>query len=183
MKSLSKSLIISLLLISAIFVFWFFFQRKKIPPELKMPNIMKISSSAFENNSQIPKKYTCDGENVNPPLEIKDIPEETKSLVLIVEDIDAPRGVFLHWLVFDIEPSTSAIAEDSVSLGIQGENDFGTAGYGGPCPPQGTHRYVFKIYALNAKLNLPSGSKIKEIENLMSNHVLDEAQLIGQYRK
>ena len=145
---------------------------------------MKISSSAFQDGSVIPSKYTCDGEDINPPLEIKDIPEGTKSLVLIVDDPDAPMGTFLHWLVFNINPDVSLIEENSLPEGaVQGRNDFGKENYGGSCPPSGEHRYFFKIYALDSKLELAAGSNLKEVEEAIRGHILDEAQLVGLYQR
>ena len=117
---------------------------------------MKISSPAFENNSKIPEKYTCDGENVNPPLKIEGVLKEAKSLVLIVDDPEAHMGTFLHWLVWNIPPETDFIEENSLpKRAVQGKNDFGKENYGGPCPPFGTHRYFFKLYALDKILDLP----------------------------
>lgn len=181
------SFVILLILIIAIIfsiIFWQKVQKKETSEGIKLSRKMKISSPAFEENSKIPKKYTCDGENINPPLEIKEIPEGTQSLVLIVEDPDAPMGKFLHWLVFNIDPKVNFIEENSLPFGsIQGKNDFGQEGYGGPCPPFGQHRYFFKVFALDKKLNLPSGAKLNEIENAMEGHILDQAELIGVYGK
>lgn len=167
----------------------FFFGQKKpaekeVPSESELPKVMKISSPVFENNSQIPQKYTCDGQDINPPLEIRDIPEGTQSLVLIVDDPDAPMGTFLHWLVWNISPETVKIEENSIPEGaIRGRNDFGKENYGGPCPPFGTHRYFFKVYALDKKLDLVAGSKLKEIEEAMKGHILDQAELLGLYQR
>jgi hypothetical protein len=112
-----------------------------------------VSSPAFGNNGTIPAMYTCDGENINPELILADLPENTESLVLIVDDPDAPTGTFTHWTVWDIEP-TDTIAENNIP-GTQGFNDFGITDYSGPCPPSGTHRYFFRIYSLNTTLGLP----------------------------
>lgn len=187
MKNFPKLLIIIILILILGGIIFFFWQKKpkeEIPLELGLPKIMKIQSSAFENNSSIPSKYTCDGKDINPPLEIKDIPEGTNSLVLIVDDPDAPMGTFLHWLVFNINPDISLIEENSLPEGaIQGKNDFGKVNYGGPCPPFGEHRYFFKIFALDKKLDLPEGSKLKEVEKEMEGHILDQAQLIGPYQR
>jgi len=143
---------------------------------------MKIISRAFENKQTIPQKYTCDGENINPPLQISDIPANTQSLVLIVDDPDAPSGDWVHWLVWNINPETKLITENESPKGaVQGTNDFGKQNYGGPCPPAGTHRYQFKIYALNTILNLPSSSRKKDLETAMENHILDKDILIGLY--
>ena len=145
---------------------------------------MKIASSAFENKQMIPQKYTCDGENINPPLQITEVPSNTQSLVLIVDDPDAPSGDWVHWLVWNINPETKLITENESPQGaIQGTNDFGKQNYGGPCPPSGIHHYQFKIYALDTTLNLPSSSRKKDLEKAMANHILDKDMLIGLYQR
>ena len=140
-----------------------------------------VKSLVFENNSYIPSKYTCDGENVNPPLTIEQVPESTKSLVLIVDDPDAPGGTWDHWIVWNIVP-TFQVAEDSVP-GTEGMNSFQKKSYGGPCPPSGTHRYFFKVYALDSKLNLSQSSRKKDIEKAMQGQIIAQGQLIGLYRR
>jgi Raf kinase inhibitor-like YbhB/YbcL family protein len=140
-----------------------------------------ITSPAFENNKLIPKKYTCDGEDVNPPLNIKGIPEGTISLVLIVDDPDAPMGTWDHWIVWNIPP-VSKIDENSVP-GVEGLNDFRKHSYGGPCPPSGTHRYFFKVYALDTKLDLSSNSRKKDVEKAMKGHILAKGELVGLYSR
>lgn len=142
---------------------------------------MDISSTAFKNGEMIPAKYTCDGINVNPPLDIKDIPEETKCLVLIADDPDAPVGTWVHWIVWNI-PVTHHIKENTVH-GVEGLNDFQQHRYGGPCPPSGTHRYFFKIYALNALLDLPANTKKIKLEKAMSEHIIGFGELIGLYAR
>lgn len=145
---------------------------------------MKITSPAFADKQMIPPKYTCDGKNINPPLEIINIPPKTRSLVLIVNDPDAPSGDWVHWLVWNINPETKLIAEDESPQGaIQGTNDFNKQNYGGPCPPSGIHHYQFKIYALDTLLNLPSSSRKKDLGKAMENHILDKALLIGFYQR
>lgn len=154
------------------------------PVDLLIMNTMKISSTAFEHNQRIPAKYTCDGEDVSPPLKISGVPENAKSLVLIVDDPDAPRGTYLHWTVWNIGPKTSEILENSAPTGaIEGTTDFGRTGYGGPCPPSGTHRYFFKLYALDAELALSSGAKLEDLEKEMAGHVIMQAELIGAYSR
>lgn len=144
---------------------------------------LSLKSLAFENNQKIPPKYTCDGENISPPLEITGVSEEAESLVLIVDDPDAPMGTWTHWTVWNISPETQAIAEGAVPEGArEGMTDFGRPGYGGPCPPSGTHRYFFKLYALDTKLNLPSTAIPKEIEQAMEDHILAQAELLSLYR-
>lgn len=145
---------------------------------------MKITSSAFQNNSEIPSKYTCDGENLSPPLEFADVPKDAESLVLIVDDPDAPSKVWVHWVVYNINPSTREVKENSIPQGgIEGMTDFGKPGYGGPCPPSGVHRYFFKLYALDSLLDLSQGTTKDQIEKTMRRHVIDEADLIGLYSR
>jgi Raf kinase inhibitor-like YbhB/YbcL family protein len=142
---------------------------------------MKLSSPAFENNGPIPVKYTGDGADINPPLVIENLPAGTKSLVLIVDDPDAPMGVWLHWLVYDIAPVTK-IAENSIP-GTQGINDFRKKNYGGPYPPSGTHRYFFRLYALDTVLKFPEGQTRKTVEKAMEGHILGKAELVGTYKR
>ena len=142
---------------------------------------MKLTSPEFQNNKLIPKKFTCQGDDVNPPLVIEDIPKDAKSLALIVDDPDATTGTWVHWVVFDI-PVVSKIEENSIP-GKQGTNDFGRKGYGGPCPPSGTHRYFFKIYALKEKLNLDEGIRKEDLEEIIQEHILGKVELIGLYKK
>lgn len=142
---------------------------------------MKLTSPAFEHNTSIPKKYTCQGEDISPPLNISDIPEATISLALIVDDPDAPMGTWDHWLIWNINP-VNQIEEDS-ALGIQGQNSWRRNDYGGPCPPRGTHRYFFKLYALDLELNLPEGATKNELENAMKGHIIEQTELIGLYQK
>lgn len=145
---------------------------------------MKIFSPAFQNNETIPSRYTCDGENINPPLYFEEIPQETKSLVLIVDDPDAPMGNFLHWLVFNIPAETKLIEENSVPVGAKlGKNDFGKLSYGGPCPPYGIHRYYFRLFALDTILDLPEGVSRQEVLEAIRNHILAESYLVGLYRR
>lgn len=144
---------------------------------------MKLTSPAFENNQSIPVKYTCDGEDLSPPLKIAEVPAEAKSLVLIVDDPDAPVGDWVHWTVLNIPPQTAEIAEGKAPEGLEGKTDFGTPGYGGPCPPGGTHRYFFKLYALDTKLNLPASAKKADIEKAMEDHIITRTELVGIYKR
>lgn len=132
----------------------------------------------------IPAKYTCDGDNVSPPLVFEDIPPDAKSLALIVDDPDAPGGIFVHWTIWNIQPQTKEIAQGSIPQDAEeGMTDFGRTGYGGPCPPSGTHRYFFKLYALDAELNLPATSRKVGLEQAMEEHLLDQAGLVGLYSR
>lgn len=144
---------------------------------------MKVTSSAFQGGANIPSKFSCDGANSSPPLQISDVPSEAKSLVLIVDDPDAPSGLFTHWAVWNISPQTSTIAEGSVPKGVQGTNDFGKSGYGGPCPPSGTHRYYFKIFALDRELDLPFGAKRSQLDAAIKEHVIAQGELMGRYSR
>ncbi|PYJ34194.1 MAG: YbhB/YbcL family Raf kinase inhibitor-like protein [Verrucomicrobia bacterium] len=138
---------------------------------------MKITSSAFQQGGNIPSKFTCDGANTSPPLQISDVPAEAKTLVLIVDDPDAPSGLFTHWMAWNISPQTSTVAEGSTPKGVHGTNDFGKSGYGGPCPPSGMHRYYFKIFALDRELDLPAGAKRGQLDAAMKGHVVAKGEL------
>jgi len=142
---------------------------------------MELSSPAFAHNTMMPSKYTCQGEDLSPPLIIKDLPEGTISLALIHDDPDAPMGTWDHWLIWNIKP-TDEIKENSTP-GTQGRNSWGKNEYGGACPPSGTHRYFFKLYALNTMVNLNSGATKKQLENAIKGHILATAELIGLYQK
>ena len=145
---------------------------------------LEIISSAFENKKSIPNKYTCDGLNVNPPLDFLNVPPEARSCTLIVVDPDAPGKMWVHWVVFNIDPRTTKVKEDSVPLGaVQAVNDFGKAHYGGPCPPNGPHRYNFKLYALDQMLGVTEDVTLFELEKIMASHILGKAELTGIYAR
>ena len=144
---------------------------------------IKITSSAFQEGGNIPSKFTCDGSDTSPPLQVTGIPSETKALVLIADDPDAPSGLFTHWLVWNIPSQTNSIAEGSAPKGVHGANDFGKSGYRGPCPPPGTHRYSFKIFALDRELDLQSGAKRSQVDAAMKGHVIAQGELIGRYSR
>ena len=145
---------------------------------------MQLKSPAFSQNGVVPAKYTCDGQNISPPLQIAETPENAKSLVLICDDPDAPGTTWTHWTVWNIDPTTTEIVEGKTSAGsTQGVTDFGEVGYGGPCPPSGTHRYFFKLYALDTSLNIPYQAKKEDIEKAMAGHVIDQTQLVGVYSR
>ena len=145
---------------------------------------MEIESPVFKNNKLIPSKYTCDGENVNPPLLIGDVPENAKSLVLIVDDPDASRGAFVHWTVWNIDPHIEEIKENSHPLNaVEGRTDFGRPGYGGPCPPSGTHRYFFKLFALSTTLDIDISTEAADLEREIEDNILAKTQFVGLYRR
>jgi Raf kinase inhibitor-like YbhB/YbcL family protein len=150
---------------------------------------MKLTSPAFAPNDLIPPQYTCDGQDISPPLNWDEPPAPTKSLVLICDDPDAPRKTWVHWVVYNLPPETRSLpknvpAGNSLSGGgLQGITDFRTVAYGGPCPPGGTHRYFFKLYALDKVLDLPAGATKAQVEAAMQGHILAQAELIGRYRR
>jgi Raf kinase inhibitor-like YbhB/YbcL family protein len=150
---------------------------------------LQITSSAFKNNAPIPSQFTCDGQDVSPPIAWQNIPPACKSLCLICDDPDAPGKTWVHWVCYDIPTAVTGIAQgcpkaDTISGGgKQGKTDFGSIGYGGPCPPSGSHRYFFKLYALDVMLNLPAGKTSQQIEQAMAGHIIAQAKLIGIYAR
>jgi len=161
-----------------------FFAIPDIHGEGKTMNKLLFTSQAFPHNGMVPSEYTCDGANGNPPLTIRNVPAKSRSLALIVDDPDAPRGTWVHWVVWNIGTDTSEIPATSVPRGaLQGTNDFGKQGYGGPCPPSGTHRYFFKLYALDISPALNAGATKDQLEGAMKGHILEKAELIGLYRR
>ena len=150
---------------------------------------IKVSSAAFEEGGMIPGKYTCDEEDVSPPLAWDSIPEGTKTLALICDDPDAPMGTWVHWVLFNLPGDINGLPEnippemELESGAKQGTNDFGRIGYGGPCPPGGTHRYYFKLYALDAELDLEPGARKQQLLEAMEGHILAEGQLMGRYSR
>lgn len=142
---------------------------------------LTVKSPAFANNDFIPSKYTCDGLNINPELNIGDMPKETKSLALIMEDPDAPKRTFDHWVMWNI-PLKERIEENSAP-GAQGRNSMNENKYHGPCPPEGLHHYYFKIFALDTKLDLPIDTDKKKLLSAMEGHVLASGELVGLYKK
>jgi len=144
---------------------------------------MKIGSSAFEERAAIPVKYTCEGDDISPPLTFQDVPTNTKSLALIMEDPDAPSGTFDHWIVWNLAPDLKGLSEGA-HVPAQGTNHFGEMRYRGPCPPKGkVHRYYFKLYALDTLLDLPQGATKEELEEAMDGLMLDEAEYVGTYQR
>lgn len=151
--------------------------------------MLKIQSAAFSDGGAIPKQYSCDGRDVSPPLSWSGVPAQARSLALICDDPDAPRKTWVHWVLFDLPAETAELpeavpaGETTPAGGIQGTNDFRKLGYGGPCPPQGTHRYLFKLYALDRDLKLPAGATKEQLERAMEGHVLDQGTLTGRYTR
>jgi len=193
-------IIIIIIVITAVVIGYFFINvsKNETPtpevvsdtPDTKMQTL-KISSPAFEALGTIPSKYTCDGASIIPPLVIDGVPEGTASLVLIMDDPDIPESVktsrgidvFDHWVIFNIPPDTTSVKEGLKPEGVAGQNSSGKTGYVGPCPPDKEHRYFFKVYALDLKLNLPEGSTKKEIEKAMEGHIIMSGELVGKYNR
>jgi Raf kinase inhibitor-like YbhB/YbcL family protein len=161
----------------------------QVNTKMKGGKIMEIKSSSFNHEDMIPAKYTCDGQNISPPLSWSGAPEKTKSFALICDDPDAPVGLWVHWVIFDIPASVNSLPEKTsrqaeiAGTGKNGKNTSGRFGYDGPCPPGGTHRYFFKLYALDTTLNLPPGLTKDELLEAMKGHILSEAQLMGRYKR
>lgn len=157
--------------------------------EENMKNQILVKSPAFNEGAGIPAEHTCDGADISPPLQWTGVPAEAKSLALIADDPDAPAGDWVHWVLYDLPPDVSQLpaavpATARLSTGgAQGKTDFGRTGYGGPCPPHGSHRYFFKIYALDTLLRLEPGATKKELLKAMQGHVLAEGQLMGKYQR
>ncbi len=150
---------------------------------------IKVTSSAFKEGGMIPAKYTCDGQNISPPIKWEQVPKDTKSFALISDDPDAPIGVWVHWVMWNIPAEVNELAEGIPAVkelqngSKQGITDFQQHGYGGPCPPGGTHRYYFKIYALDAMLDLPDKTTKKDLVAAMKYHILAEGSLMGKYQR
>lgn len=144
----------------------------------------KLTSPAIHHGARIPSKYTCDGDNINPHLVIQGAPVAAKSLALIMEDPDAPSGLWVHWLMWEISPETKEIREHSTPFGVrQGVNSWDQNGYGGPCPPSGAHRYFFRLYALDTRLKLADASDKASLERAMEGHILATTELMGTYAR
>jgi Raf kinase inhibitor-like YbhB/YbcL family protein len=156
---------------------------------IQAPETMTLTSSAFSPGGMIPTQHTCNGNNGSPPLSWDAPPQGTRSLVLIVDDPDAPGRTFVHWVLYDVPSDIRQLPEGVPTQpillqgGVQGKNDFGKYGYGGPCPPGGTHQYRFKLYALDTLLDLPPGVREADVIEAMKGHVLAKAELIGRYSR
>jgi len=150
---------------------------------------IKVTSTAFKDGEIIPKQYTCDGNDISPPLTWSGAPQETKSIALICDDPDAPMGTWVHWVLFNLPPASNALPAEVSSAKVldngakHGKNDFRRFGYGGPCPPGGTHRYYFKVYALDSMLDLDVGIMKADLVKAMQGHILAEGQLMGRYKR
>lgn len=179
---------ICLILITFLFLTAFSTEKNSIQKKEKTMKIT-ITSNAFQEGGIIPKKYTCDGENISPQLAWNNIPQGTKSLAIINDDPDAPVGTWVHWVIYNIPPDSKELLEHVLPQKVlqngtkQGTNDFRKIGYGGPCPPGGTHRYYFKIYALDKMLTEEAGMTKAQLLKAMEGHILAEGQLMGKYKR
>lgn len=145
---------------------------------------VRLTSPAFSMNQPIPAQFSCDGQDMNPPLALDGVPDTAKALALIVDDPDAPGKVWVHWTLWNVDPKLKEIRQDSVPAGaVQGRNDFGKDAWGGPCPPGGTHRYRFRLFALKQKLELPAGAAEPALVKAMEGKILDQAELVGTYTR
>jgi len=192
MMDMKKVAIVLLILaaITSVRIFWPFkkFEKKYDSNAPRLLNIneknMRISSPAFGQKGLIPAKYACDGQNISPPLEFSGAPAEAKSLALIMDDPDAPMGIWVHWILWNIKPGESGIKENSFPAGAaEGTTSFGKPGYGGPCPPSGTHRYFFKLYALDSMLDIPSSSDKEKLLKSMEGHIIVQDEFFALYSK
>jgi Raf kinase inhibitor-like YbhB/YbcL family protein len=182
-----KKNICPIIILTCVVIFW------GLPPDAfsakKGGKKMHITSAAFTEGSMIPAKYTCDGQDISPPLEWRDIPAGTKSFALICDDPDAPMGTWVHWVVYNIPPNINKLDENvkpekEFKDGMrQGSNSWPRIGYGGPCPPSGTHRYYFKLYALDMMLELKPGATKAQVLQAVKGHVLAESHLMGKYKR
>lgn len=161
------------------------------PPARQSPgktNEIKVTSVAFKEGQPIPRQYTCDGINISPPLEWSGVPKTAKTIAIIVDDPDAPARTWVHWVLYNLSAENIGFVENMPTTenlkagGFQGKNDFGKIGYGGPCPPSGSHRYFFKVYALDTELPLKAGATKAEVEKAIEGHVVSQGQLMGVYR-
>jgi Raf kinase inhibitor-like YbhB/YbcL family protein len=160
------------------------------PAAQKETNVeIKLTSTAFQEGKPIPRQYTCDGVNISPPLEWNGMPKTARSIALIADDPDAPNGTWVHWVLYNVPAGNIGFVENVPATeglkagGYQGKTDFGTVGYGGPCPPSGTHRYFFKIYALDSELPLKAGATKADLEKAMAGHIVAHGQLMGTYAR
>lgn len=191
-----KSFLIAGVIIVVVIVSYIIISKNKSPaPEMALDaqnmKTLKITSPAFEDGFSIPSKYTCDGEGISPPLEISGVPEAAKSLALIVEDPDIPDSakqalgtdIFDHWVKWNIPATTTEIKEGMEPAGVSGKGGSGQLTYVAPCPPDKEHRYFFKFYALDSKINLPEGSSKQELEKVMADHIIASGELMGRYNR
>lgn len=172
MKKMNWLLILIIVLVGSS---WFYLPKQE--------GNMKLTS-VFSNNENIPSKYTCDGEDAAPELIISEVPIEAKSLILIVDDPDAPMGTWVHWILYNLPPNIQKIEANNLPEGTkQGITDFGKIGWGGPCPPSGTHRYFFKLYAVDKDFDLTEGATKSQLEKEMNGHIIEKTELIGLYKR
>ncbi len=193
-KLVLVAVVIMIILVAAVAAYLMYYAGGRAPSNVddlisKVSRTFILLSTAFENEEKIPRKYTCDGEDLSPPLTWSGAPPGTQSYALIVYDPDAPKGIFYHWLLYNIPPDLTSLPEGvpkggETPYGLQGINDFGALGYGGPCPPPGsTHHYVFILLALDTKLGIGAGAAISDLLKALDGHVLAYAKLVGIYSR
>lgn len=177
-----------LLLVVIVIFFYFWLTRSKTlnnpQPLILVPGTIVLTSTVFSSGQMIPKQFTCDGGNINPPIGISNVPKETKSMVIIMEDPDAKPLMLTHWLLWNVTPDVKEIETGIKPVGsVEGNNDFGQSSYDGPCPPQGIHHYYFHVYALDNILSLTVDSKRKDVDKIMTGHVIATGELMGTYKR
>jgi len=184
MKATFAIVVFVLVILGILFIFSSKDKNYSRPIIVKDNSIMEIKSSAFTNGDRIPAKYTCDGEDINPELSFSSIPEDARSLALIFDDPDAPAGTWLHWAIWNISSETHILPEGyGLTDETEGITSFGNVGYGGPCPGSGEHRYFFYLFALDTKIDIPSGASREKLEQAMGGHIIEEAKLMGLYSR
>ena len=186
MNITNKVIIITLagVLVVGVILYWYQTKSTINNPPIKLLNNNMQLTTTFATGQPVPIKYTCDGADINPSLQISDLPANTESIAIIVDDPDSPSGDWVHWVMWNISPAIAAIAENSVPAGaVVGVNDFGKNNYGGPCPHGGVHRYFFKVYALDKMLDLPASATKADLLAAMSGHILGDAQVMGVYQR
>jgi Raf kinase inhibitor-like YbhB/YbcL family protein len=187
-QNISLYFLITVFLIFGIFFLYYSIQSKQVKQSIQNQNVsqeeMKIISPTFSEGEIIPSTYTCDGKNINFPLQFSNIPQQTASLALIIDDPDAPLGTFTHWMVWNIKPNITEIPEHSVpEFAVQGINSWGGESYRGPCPPSGEHRYITTLYALDSGFGTPANKTREDINRAIKGHIIGEARLMGKYKR
>ena len=177
--SINISLLISLILITTLIGCK---NQETALPEEEVEMSLQVTSSAFNEGDRIPRIYTCDDQNISPPISWTGVPSDTVSLALIMDDPDAPMGTWVHWVLYNLPPDQAGLDQGKTGIGMDGKNDFNRLGYGGPCPPKGSnHRYFIKLYALDTMLDLKAGATKSQVESAMRGHILAQGQLMGKY--
>jgi hypothetical protein len=182
MRYLSKYILILFILLLLSMLTGCQNQEANLSQEGEVEMSLQVTSSAFNDGDRIPRMYTCDDQNISPPISWMGVPSDTVSLALIMDDPDAPMGTWVHWVLYNLSPDLTTLEQGVIGVGTDGKNDFNRLGYGGPCPPKGSnHRYFIKLYALDTMLDLKAGATKSQVESAMRGHILAQGQLMGKY--